>query len=653
MTMQIKSIILYNKAGDIRRLDLQQGQVNIITGRSTTGKSALIEIIDYCLGRSKFRIPEGVIRDSVSWYGVIVKFGDSTEVLVAKPAPKPDAASQSQAYFEVATSIEPPAMDKLQINSSDDAVIASLTKLLNLAPNLNVPDKGESRQPLEATIRHTVFYLYQEQGLIANREVLFHRQAEPFIPQTIKDTLPFFLGVTGDERIRLEQDLRLARRTLKMAQRDLQEAQFIISDKLKRGISLLDEAKQVGLLSADLKAETAEEVVATLRRTLDWKPEITPMVQDDRIPKLREEIDTLRDSFRRIQARIQASEVFAQDARGYTSEASEQMMRLHSIHLFEDTDDSKHVCPLCLSGLVSAIPKVSEVRESLRRLSEDLATVERERPRLREYIDALKVERENLRQQIAEKEFALQALLAEQEAAAELRDNSARIARVVGRVSLYLDTVKLVDETSGLEKAVRNAKNEVQRIERLLGEDETEDIQTSILNRIGLQMTEWARRLQLEHSRWPFRFDMRHLTVVVDRTGRPIPMQRMGGGENYLGCHLIALLALHKHFIDENRPVPGFLILDQPTQVYFPSTQQYAALSGTQEETLKSDADIEAVQRMMGLLFDICKELSPHFQILLLEHANLPDGRYQRGLIEEPWTEGRALVPIDWLDNIK
>jgi len=649
MTMQIGSIILYNKSGDIRRLNFHQGRVNIITGRSNTGKSALIDIIEYCLGRSKFLIPEGIIRDTVAWYGVIFKFGNTTEVFVAKPAPKPDASSQSQAYFEIATSIDPPAMKNLQTNSTDDAVIASLSKLLNLAPNLNVPGKGESRYPLEATIRHTIFYLYQEQGLIANKEVLFHRQVEDYMPQTIKDTLPFFLGVTGDERIRLEQELRLARRALKLAQRDLQEAQFIASDKLKRGISLLDEAKQVGLLSADLRAETAQEIISVLHRALDWKPEVISKVQDDQVLRLREEIDTLRESFRRIEARIQASEVFSRDAQGYTDEASEQIMRLQPIQLFEDVDDSEPVCPLCSSKLESTIPKVSEIIESLHQLNDDLATVERERPRLREYINSLKTERENIRQQIAEKDFSLQALIAEQEAAQGLRDTNARIARVVGRVSLYLDTVKMVDETSDLGKAVKNAQNEVQRVERLIGDDETEDIQASMLNRIGQQMTEWARRLKMEHSKWPFRFDMRNLTVVADRPGRSIPMRRMGGGENHLGCHLVALFALHKHFIEENRPIPGFLILDQPTQVYFPSIQQYKKLPGTPDETLKSDADLEAVRRMVDFLFDVCKELSLNLQILLLEHANLPDESYQRALVEEPWTEGRALIPTDWL----
>ena len=649
MTMQIKSIVLYNDSGDIRRLDLKQGQVNIITGQSTTGKSALIDIIDYCLGRSKFLIPEGVIRDAVAWYGIIFKVGQQTEVFIAKPAPEPNALSQSAAFYEVASSIDPPALEDLQVNSSDNAVIASLTKLLNLAPNLTIPGEGESRHPVEATIRHTVFYLFQGQGLIANKEVLFHRQAEQFMPQTIKDTLPFLLGITGDGRIELEHELRLARRALKLAQRDLQEAQFLVSDKLKRGISLIDEAKQVGLLDTEIDAKTPDEIITTLRRTFEWKPSTVPLPQEDRVAKIREEVNILRDSFRRIQDRIRAAEAFTRNAQGYASEADEQIMRLQSIHLFKGMNDSKHICPLCSAELNEAIPKVSEINNSLNQLNDDLATVERERPRLREYIDSLKNDREDIRQQIVEKEFTLQTLIAEQDAAEGMRDTNARMARVVGRISLYLDTIKTVDETSDFQRAVRREQKNVDRLEKLLDDDETEEVQISILNRIGLQMTEWAKRLQLEHSKWPYRFDLRHLTVFADRPGQPFSMQRMGGGENHLGCHLTTLLALHKHFIEEKRPVPGFIVLDQPAQGYFPSIQQYKSLSGTAEETVQSDADLEAVQRMMTLLFDICEALAPNFQILLLEHANLPDERFQGALVEEPWREGRALIPDVWI----
>jgi hypothetical protein len=651
MTMQIKSVVLYNSVGETRQLDFKQGQINIITGQSTTGKSSLIEIIDYCFGRSKFLIPEGVIRDSVAWYGVVFVINQQTEVFIAKPAPEPNAQSQSAVFYEVATSIEPPPLEDLKVNSTDDAVVASLSKFLNLAPNIHIPDEKESRHPVEATIRHTVFYLFQEQGLIANKEVLFHRQVEPFMNQTIKDTLPFFLGVTGDERIKIQNELRLARRALKLAKRDLQEAEFLVSDKLKRGLSLFNEAKQVSLIDADTEvdADAADEIIDALRNTLEWRPSIAPLPHEDNVQQIREEVDALRESYRRTQSRIRAAETFSREAQGYESEAGEQRMRLQSIELFKDIEGSEHICPLCSSELNESIPKVSEINSSLELLNEDLSTVEREQPRLREYIDSLKEEREECRQQMADKEFSLQTLIAEQEAADELRDNNTRIARVVGRISLYLDTLEIVDETSNFQKAVKSAEEKVARLEKMLDDDETEEIQISILNRIGLQMTEFAKTLQLEHSAWPYRFDLRNLTVFADRPGRPISMQRMGGGENYLGCHLTTLLALHKHFIDEKRPVPAFLVLDQPAQGYFPDLEKYKSLSGTTEETARSDADLEAVQRMFGLLFDTCRQLAPNFQIILLEHANLPGEQFQNALVERPWTQGRALIPQDWI----
>ena len=52
MKSYIKAIIIFNKNGEKRVVPLEQG-VNIITGESKTGKSALVEIIDYCLCSTK------------------------------------------------------------------------------------------------------------------------------------------------------------------------------------------------------------------------------------------------------------------------------------------------------------------------------------------------------------------------------------------------------------------------------------------------------------------------------------------------------------------------------------------------------------------------------------------------------------------------
>lgn len=252
MTMQIRSIILYNHSGAMRELSFKPGKVNVITGRSLTGKSAIIDIIDYCMGRSTFNVPEGKILDTVAWYAVIFTFGDSTDVLVAKPAPKENATSQSQVYYEIGTLLPAPPYSRLVPNSNDEAVISDLSKRIGIVPNLHTPPAGQSRDELEATIRHTIYYLFQTQGLIANKDLLFHRQSEPWIPQTIKDTLPYFLGVVNSERVPREHELRLAKRRLKMATRDLEEARFVATDQLTRGQSLITEAQQVGILSRTL-----------------------------------------------------------------------------------------------------------------------------------------------------------------------------------------------------------------------------------------------------------------------------------------------------------------------------------------------------------------------------------------------------------------
>src|SRR5437763_663229 len=84
MSMQIKSIILYNANGQTRTINFRLGAVNIISGRFNTGKSAILQIVEYCLGNAEFEIPDGVIHQDVAWYGVLYQV-NRHEVFVAKP----------------------------------------------------------------------------------------------------------------------------------------------------------------------------------------------------------------------------------------------------------------------------------------------------------------------------------------------------------------------------------------------------------------------------------------------------------------------------------------------------------------------------------------------------------------------------------------
>lgn len=124
-------------------------------------------------------------------------------------------------------------------------------------------------------------------------------------------------------------------------------------------------------------------------------------------------------------------------------------------------------------------------------------------------------------------------------------------------------------------------------------------------------------------------------------------MPRTGGGANHLAYHLGSLLSLHRYATTNNRPIPNFMFIDQPTQVYFPSEDIYKGASGSIERT-ELDSDITRVRTLFSLLYSFVSEDCPGFQLIVTEHANLRDDWFQEALIETPWAKPPALVPEDW-----
>ncbi len=158
-------------------------------------------------------------------------------------------------------------------------------------------------------------------------------------------------------------------------------------------------------------------------------------------------------------------------------------------------------------------------------------------------------------------------------------------------------------------------------------------------------MSQWSQELELEYGDNPVRLDLKKLTVVIDTEDGVVPLARIGSAQNWLGYHLAVLLALHKHFCQQSRPVPHVLFLDQPSQVYYPSDQDVSA-----DDALEhlSDTDRQALQRIFKLIFDTVEALKPTFQVIVTEHADLKDdARFQSAIVER-WRQGAALIPPEW-----
>jgi hypothetical protein len=150
-------------------------------------------------------------------------------------------------------------------------------------------------------------------------------------------------------------------------------------------------------------------------------------------------------------------------------------------------------------------------------------------------------------------------------------------------------------------------------------------------------------RLDLEHRGSQLRLDPRNLTVIADTLNGPVPLFRMGSGENWVGYHVLAHLALHKWFRQKGRPVPAVLFLDQPSQAHYPPEKDAeGSIEGLGNE------DQAAVLQLFQLAFDAANELSPELQIIVMDHADLKTAWFD-GAVVERWRNGPKLVPEDWL----
>lgn len=95
--MQLLYLAVYNAAGQRRDVRFVPGQLNIVTGVSATGKSALLEMVEYCLGRDTVMMPVGPITATVTWYAALFLLPDGGRAFVARPAPQQGRASTQRA----------------------------------------------------------------------------------------------------------------------------------------------------------------------------------------------------------------------------------------------------------------------------------------------------------------------------------------------------------------------------------------------------------------------------------------------------------------------------------------------------------------------------------------------------------------------------
>ena len=643
--IQIRAIVTYSHDGRHRVVPFETGGVNIISGDSRTGKSAILGIIEYCFCASEIDVPEGKVRRNVAWFGLLLQTSRG-QAFIARQLPQGDGKSNEAIFVQTDNEVPIPPATALRQTTNREGLRSLLGSWVGLTDYLHEPPAGQTRVPLAATISHAVTFCLQSQNEIAQRRHLFHGSGDRFVAQAIKDTLPYFLGAVSDDYVAQQQELKRVRAEIRQIERRLAEAAAIRGEGIGRVDTLLAEAKAVGLTVLSDETPWQEKIDAL--RSIQSTPvpsaaaEVGEDVEFRRLSAIR---SGLVEEQRTLQSTLERARSFEGSSKGYSAEAREHAARLNAATIFEH-DAPGHACPLCLQNLpeASQVPSVSDLRAAQDYIGERSGAMDSATPRIATAIQEVETKLAEVRRRIEDNRVMLTAVKRANQRLQLASDIEARRAMVLGRISLYVENIPQMPDVSEQQRRLNELRTQETQLDESVSADTIQSKMESCLSNVNRHLSDYARQIELEYSDSPLRLDARALTIVADTPERPVSMREIGSGENHVGYHIVAHLALHTWFANRARPVPAFLLLDQLSQAHF--SPDATPREGVTQE--KIDADRMAVKRLFKLIFDVTESLQGKFQVIITDHPDFSDDARFQAAVRERWRDGTKLVPEGW-----
>lgn len=662
MEFYIKQIVLWSKKPEFkpRKILLEKGKVNVITGDSERGKSALIAIVDYTLCSRKCQIPVG-IRKYVEWFGVLFSI-NGHDMLLARREPGAFYANGDMFKKEFQNTIVIP--DKIEKNTNVDAVKFRLNEIARLS-DLAVTDSEESNSGFGSrpSFRDMVSFLFQPQYIIANQSTLLYKTDSYEHREKIRNIFPYILRAIDNETLRNKERLK----ELRKEHKNLEKEYDIIQKGIDRWIGeirgIYMKAKEYGLLTKrpfpeeNWKSKDYIRNLKDIPRAVDKQG--IPLVAvgstnkiTDRISELTDKENTIARNLEKLRQKQATIKRIANTNSQYSESILTQHERLNSIGWFNKKLESHSNCPVCGSEhknnqnyMKALLKKGKGLQEKAAQANDTKVIFDSENLKVEKQLKEQEKAINNIRQELKE-------LLFQDNKYKSQSQTINAIYRFVGSLESKLSSYKALNEDSNLIKKLSKLSNQIKILEGKVDDGLIRQKEKIALNRIALSISHYSKLFEAERSKDPINLNITDLTLVFGNDlGRQDALWEIGSGSNYMAYHVSALLALHELFLRyEDHPVPAFIFFDQPSQAYFPELQ----ITEDEISDAKQD-DIERVRKIFVALSDAVKRTQGKLQIIVLEHAgpsiwkDFPEiHKVARWRNDE---NEKALIPTEWMSN--
>lgn len=642
MKTLIHEVGVIDKQGKKHPVKFKKG-LNVVTGKSSTGKSALIEIFDYCFGSSENTIPKGVITNSADIYYVALSVNEQNMVIARNPelprkaffrhTEKFNSANIRREYFENSYFIAIKSFKKhllnffIDIDDVDESLFARESRT----------NKAKSPTP---SIRSFTSFILQHQNLVANKHALFYRFDEKEKRDQAIEHTKIFLHLVDQKYFHLSQEYeRITSEIKRLERQSVSNKQ--VSDLYKQDIEPVLSLLYAMMGFKDMPLAIQE----VLRNPQDAKNRLDKIIIPEKINHNSDSVTQrynqlkldrtqktaeLRKLYRKaasIEKHIQEEERFVENMREFSSPKN--------VHI------SSLVCPFCHTKQDSLQKSAEKLENAITKVSGNLAQArpmkakfESSLLKVKRHIETSNNELTALNHQITEIEET-EKQLSEQKSLYE------SILVLKAKLFMRLDTLNMAND-SELNLKIIKLNEALRKIKKGLRQY---DVQSRLENaslKVNQYMVEIGKHFDFEKSYQPINlhfsfetFDLYHL-----QDDEKIYLRSMGSGANWLYSHVTLFLALHKYFTElgNNCAIPSIIFFDQPTQVYFPNfSRDNSATFKEQkkqeaEQRKKSavpqdiDEDIKAVENIFSRLAIYCDELEEKHgfcpQIIVTDHAD-------------------------------
>ena len=116
------------------------------------------------------------------------------------------------------------------------------------------------------------------------------------------------------------------------------------------------------------------------------------------------------------------------------------------------------------------------IKTSIYNLDKAISNATREQPRLQAFISELKQKRQEKLEEIRELQAEIDGLYEQEDDYNKLKDINIRCGKVIGRISLWLDSVNDYTEVNRQKQLIKDLENKIKEINNIIDADSVEEL---------------------------------------------------------------------------------------------------------------------------------------------------------------------------------